>query len=297
MSSDIDYRRGMAFVVAAAVLWSLMGLAIRLMGDAGTWQILFYRSLGLVPVLFLVILRRSDGRPFARIRAAGWPALIGGLGLVVAFAGAIFAIQATTVANAVFLLAATPLMTAVMAWLILKETVRPATWAAIALAGAGIFVMVREGLAIGAGLGNIAALLSAAGFAAFTIALRWGRLGDMLPAVLIGALLSVVVAVVVIAIRGESFALPPRTMALALLVGAVLLGLGMAIYTAGSRVVPAAELGILTMAEVMLAPVWVWLFLREGASAGTFAGGAVLLVAIMFNALTGVRHKTALPPG
>ena len=86
MSSDIEYRRGMAFVVAAAVLWSLMGLAIRLMGDAGTWQILFYRSLGLVPVLFLVILRRSGGRPFARIRAAGWPALIGGMGLVFAFA-------------------------------------------------------------------------------------------------------------------------------------------------------------------------------------------------------------------
>lgn len=291
MGTEIGYRRGMALVVGGVALWSLMGLAIRLMGDIGTWHILFYRSLGLVPVLFLVILRRSGGRPLPRIIAAGWPAVIGGTGLVFAFAGAIFAIQATTVANAVFLFAATPLLTAVLAWLLLKEPVRPATWAAIVLAGVGIFVMVREGLAIGAGLGNVAALLSASGFAAFTIALRWGRLGDMLPAVLIGAVLSAAVAAVVIAARGESFVLSPRAVALALGMGAGLLGLGMAIYTAGSRVVPAAEIGILSMAEVMLAPVWVWLFLNESASGGTFAGGAVLLAAIALNALTGMRHR------
>lgn len=291
MGSGIGYRRGVMLVVAAAVLWSLMGLAIRLMGEAGTWHILFYRSLGLAPVLFLVILRRSGGRPLPRIRAAGWPALIGGTGLVFAFAGAIFAIQATTVANAVFLFAAAPLITAVMAWLLLGEPVRRATWAAIALAGVGIFVMVREGLALGAGPGNVAALLSAAGFAAFTVTLRWGRLGDMLPAVLIGGLLSAAVAAAVIAARGESFALPPRAVAIAVVMGAGLLGLGMALYTAGSRVVPAAEIGILSMAEVMLAPVWVWLFLDEGASGGTFAGGAVLLAAIALNALTGMRHR------
>ncbi|OYX45205.1 MAG: EamA family transporter [Rhodobacterales bacterium 32-67-9] len=291
MGSEIGYRRGVLFVILAAVLWSLMGLAIRLMGDAGTWHVLFYRSLGLVPVLFLVILRRSGGRPFDRIRAAGWPGLIGGAGLVVAFAGAIFAIQATTIANAVFLFAAAPLMTAVMAWLLLKEPVRPATWGAIALAGVGMFVMVREGLAIGAGWGNLAALLSSAGFAAFTITLRWGRLGDMLPAVLIGGTLSVLVAGVVILARGESFALPPRSIAIALAMGTVLLGLGMAIYTAGSRVVPAAEIGLLSMAEVMLSPVWVWLFLGESASAGTFVGGTVLLAAIALNAATGMRHR------
>lgn len=297
MGSEIGYRRGMALVIAGAALWSLMGLAIRLMGDAGTWQILFYRSLGLVPVLFLVIFRRSGGRPLARIRATGWAGAIGGTGLVFAFAGAIFAIQAAPVANAVFLFAAAPLMTAVLAWLLLGEPVRRATWGAIAIAAVGIFVMVREGLALGAGLGNVAALLSAAGFAAFTVTLRWGRLGDMLPAVLIGGVLSVAVSAVVIALGGEGFALPARAVAIALVMGIGLLGLGMASYTAGSRSVPAAEIGILSLVEVMLAPVWVWLFLDEGASAGTFVGGAVLLLAIMLNAATGMRHKMAVPPG
>lgn len=291
----MSYRGGVALVLAAAVMWSLMGLAIRALGDAGTWQVLFYRSLGMVPVLFAVIWHRSGGRPFARIRAAGWPGLVGGSGLVFAFAGAIYAIQATTVANAVFLFAAAPLMTAVMAWGLLKEPVRPATWAAIALAGVGMFVMVREGLAIGAGWGNLAALLSSAGFAAFTITLRWGRLADMLPAVLIGGVLSVATAAAVIALRGDGFALPARSVGLAMLMGAALLGFGLAIYTAGSRVVAAAELGLLSMAEVMLAPVWVWLVLGEGASAGTFLGGAILLAAITLNALTGMRHRPPPP--
>src|SRR5690606_6560078 len=111
MAGGIGYRRGVALVVAAAVVWSLKALAIRLMGDAGTWQVLFWRSLGLVPVLFLVIFRRSDGKPLALVRATGWAGAIGGMGLVFAFAGAIFAIQAAPVANAVFLFAAAPLMT------------------------------------------------------------------------------------------------------------------------------------------------------------------------------------------
>lgn len=291
MDRYVSYRAGVGLVVSAAVLWSLMGLAIRMLGDAGTWQVLFYRSIGMAPVLFLTVAYRSGWHPFQRIKAVGWPGCIGGAGLVFAFAGAIYAIQATTVANAVFLFAAAPLFTAIMAWLVLREPVRRSTWGAIALAGIGMFVMVREGLAIGAGWGNLAAIASAAGFSAFTIALRWGRVSNMLPSVLIGGVLSVIVAGIVITARGESFAMPPRTIAIAMLMGAALLAFGLAIYTVGSRVVEAAELGLLSMVEVMLAPVWVWLVLGEGASFGTFLGGAILLAAIAFNAATGMRHR------
>lgn len=291
MDQTVSYRTGVVLVLVAATLWSLMGLAIRMLGDAGTWQVLFYRSLGMAPVLFLTVAYRSGWHPFQRIRAAGWPGFIGGAGLVFAFSGAIYAIQSTTVANAVFLFAAAPLFTAVMAWLILKEPVRRATWGAIGLAGIGMFVMVREGLSIGAGWGNLAAIASAAGFSAFTISLRWGRVANMLPSVLTGGVLSVIVAGIVIAARGESLALPPRSIAIAMLMGAVLLAFGLAIYTVGSRVVAAAELGLLSMAEVMLAPVWVWLILGESASIGTFLGGAILLAAIAFNAATGMRHR------
>ena len=290
MAFNVTYRRGVALVIAAGMVWSLIGLALRLVGPAGTWQVLFYRSLGMVPVLFLLLGATSDGRRIAAIRASGWPGLIGGLGLVFAFAGAIFSMQTTTIANAVFLFAAAPLITAVMARLLLGETARAATWVAIAIAVVGIFVMVREGLQLGAGSGNLAALASAAGFAAFTVTLRWGRLNDMIPAVLIGACLSIIVAALVIGIRGESFALPQRAIVIAMLMGAALIGGGMMLYITGSRSVPAAEIGLLSMVEVVLAPVWVWLFLDETTSAGTLAGGAILLLALAMNALSGMRR-------
>ena len=290
MAFNVTYRRGVALVIAAGLVWSLNGLALRLVGPAGTWQVLFYRSLGMVPVLFLLLGATSDRSRIAAIRAAGWPGLIGGLGLVFAFAGAIFSMQTTTIANAVFLFAAAPLITAVMAWLLLGETARAATWVAIVIAVVGIFVMVREGLQLGAGVGNLAALASAAGFAAFTVTLRWGRLNDMIPAVMIGACLSIIGAALVIGVRGESFALPQRAIVIAMLMGAALIGGGMKLYITGSRSVPAAEIGLLSMVEVVLAPVWVWLFLDETTSAGTLAGGAILLLALAMNALSGMRR-------
>ena len=283
---QISYRAGVVLVLLAGLLWSTMGLVIRLI-DAGTWQILFWRSLGLVPVLLLVIALRARGATLARVRAAGFTGLVGGVALVVAFAGAIYAIQATTVANAVFLFAASPLLTALLSRVVLGEAVRAATWGAIALAGVGMYLMVREGLALGAGLGNLAALLSAAGFAVFSLTLRRGRAGDMLPAVMIGGVLSILVAAAVLLATGEPIVLPARDIALSMAMGAVILGGGMAAYTTGSRAVPAAELTLLTMLEVLMAPVWVFLILGETASAGTFLGGAVLLAAILINAFSG----------
>lgn len=296
MRGEVGYRQGMALVIVAAVLWSMNGLILRLIGDAGTWQVLFYRSLGMLPVLWMFFAAYSRRAPITAMRAAGWTGVIGGMGLVMAFAGAIFAIQSTTIANAVFLFAAAPLMSALLAWLLLGETVRPATWGAIALAVVGIFVMVRAGLAVGAGLGNTAALLSSAGFAIFTVTLRWGRLSDMLPAALIGSLLSIVISALVVGLRGESLVLPPMAIALAFGMGAISIGLGMALFTIGSRVVPAAEIGVLSMIEVLLAPVWVLVLRGETASTATWAGGAILLAAILFNTLSGAARKPLAPP-
>ncbi|NCO16871.1 MAG: DMT family transporter, partial [Alphaproteobacteria bacterium] len=123
----MSYGRGVALVVLAGVLWSAMGLALRHIEVAGTWAVLFWRSVGMVPVLFVVIALTSGGHPLARLRRVGVAGVIGGLGLVFAFAGAIYAIQATTVANAVFLFAASPFLTAILGWLILHESVRRAT--------------------------------------------------------------------------------------------------------------------------------------------------------------------------
>lgn len=287
----MTYGRAVICVVTAAVLWSAMGLAIRQIDAAGTWAVLFWRSVGMVPVLATFILWTSGGRLFARLRGVGVAGVIGGMGLVAAFAGAIFALQATTVANAVFLFSASPFFAALLGLLLLREPVRLATWGAIALGGVGMYVMVREGLAAGAVAGNVAAIVSALGFAAFTITLRWGRSGDMLPSVMLGGLFSMAVAAVVLGVQGQSLAVSPQDAGIAVAMGAGQLALGMVLYTMGSRMIPAADLTLLSMVEVLLAPVWVWLFLNETASAGTFVGGAILMAAVGFNAYAGARQR------
>jgi len=285
MSYRVSHWQGMVLVFAGGLVWSLNGLLLRLVGDAGTWQVLFYRSLGMAPVLLLWISMASGGRSISAIRAAGWSGVIGGLGLVFAFAGSIYSMQATTIANAVFLFAAAPLITAALARPILGERVRPITKGAIALALVGIFLMVREGLAVGAGWGNVAALISASGFSAFTLTLRWARLSDATPAILVGAALACVVAALVIWTRGESLTLPLRGWGIAMAMGAVTITGGMALFTTGARAIPASEAGLLALTEVMLAPFWVWLFWNETTSRDTLIGGAVLLAALILNAL------------
>jgi drug/metabolite transporter (DMT)-like permease len=287
----MTYGRGVVLVLVAGSLWSLMGLGLRQIEAASVWQILFWRSVGMVPVLLAVIWWTSGGKPLTAIRSVGVAGALGGLSLVLAFAGAIYAIQTTTIANAVFLFSASPFVAAVLGWILLGERVRPWTWAAIALAAFGMYIMVREGLETGALAGNIAALLSAVGFGAFSVALRWGKVGDTLPVALLGGVFSILAAGLVLAVRGEALAPSGWDIGVSALIGAVILALGMVVYTAASRAVPAAELTLLSLIEVMLGPLWVWLFLGETASAATFVGGGVLLAAVVLNAVMGARSQ------
>jgi drug/metabolite transporter, DME family len=290
-SPNISYLTGVVLVLMAGVFWSTMGLGIRNIEVANVWQILFFRSWALSAFLFLVITFRSGYRPFATIKKSGFAGMIGGAGLVVAFAGGIYSIQTTSVANAMFLFAAAPFLAAVIGWILLKESVRKATWITMVFALAGILVMVVNGISGGRLIGNLAAIGSAFGFAIFTIALRWGKLEDMMPAVFLGGVFAIITTTIVCLAQGYSFDIPINDISIALAMGVFQVGLGLTIYTIGSKVVPAAELTLLSMTEVLLGPFWVWWFMGETASFYTLLGGFILMLAIGGNALSGLRRK------
>lgn len=290
-SLALSYRAGVMLVLMAGVCWSSMGLGIRLIESANVWQILFWRSAAIVPFLFVIIALQSGGRPTAVIRRSGIAAVIGGACLVVAFTGAIFAMQTTSIANAVFMFAAAPLFAAVLGWLILGEPVRRATWWAMVVAILGIGVMVAEGIALGNALGNAAAGATALAFACFTVALRWRKLNDMMPTVFLAGLFATGVAAIICLAGGYGFTVSLNDMAISLAMGVFQVGAGLALYTLGSRAVPAAELALLSLTEVLLAPLWVWILLGETVGLYTLAGGAVLMLAITGNALSGIRRK------
>ena len=285
------HKHGVLFVFAAGVLWSTVGLGIRLIEEAVVWQILLYRSISMSVFLYLVIRIRSGESPFVQIRRVGVPAIIAGLSLVAAYSGGIYAIQNTSVANAMLLFATAPFMAAVLGWIVLREPVRRATWVAIAVAIGGIAIMVADKSGSVALMGSLAALGSALGFAIFTVALRWGKTGEMLPSVFLSGLFAIVITIGVCQYQGLSLMIGARDGGIAMGMGVFQVGAGLILYTLGSRSLPAAELALLSLAEVLLGPFWVWLFLGETATVNTLLGGLVLLAAIAGNALSGKRRK------
>jgi DME family drug/metabolite transporter len=290
-SVNLTYFNGVILVLMAGVFWSTMGIGIRSIEAANVWQILLYRSCSLSLFLFTLISFRSDFKPIKAIRKAGFAGIIGGWGLVVAFSGGVYAIQTTTVANAMFLFASAPFFAALFGWFILRESVRKSTWIATLLAALGISVMVVDGFSAGYIVGNISALLSALGFAIFTIALRWGKQEDMLPAVFLAGLFAAITSTIICYFGEFTVVLSINDASIALAMGVFQVGAGLAIYTLGSKVVPAAELTLLSLTEVLLGPLWVWIFIGETASSYTLIGGMILLMAIAGNALTGLRRK------
>ena len=286
-----NHKYGIFFVFAAGVLWSTVGLGIRMIEDAVVWQILLYRSISMSLFLYVVIRLRSKESPFTQISRTGFPSILAGLSLVAAYSGGIYAIQNTSVANAMLLFATAPFMAAVLGWLVLKEPVRLATWGAILLALCGIAIMFSNKTGNVAFWGSLAALGSALGFAVFTVALRWGRTGEMLPSVFLSGLFAALITLAICLVQDISLNLSLQDGSVAMGMGVFQVGAGLILYTLGSRSLPAAELALLSLAEVMLGPFWVWLFLNETVSANTLLGGAVLLAAIVGNAISGKRRK------
>jgi drug/metabolite transporter, DME family len=287
---DAAWRRGVVMVMAAGALWSLAGLLVRSMEAASAWQILFVRSTAVAVTVLAVLLWRYRGDVLGKIRDAGGLAVLAGALLGAGFCGFIFSLMHTTVANAVLMLSVSPLLTAVLGWLLLGERVRRATWVAMAVALVGVAVMVGGGIVAGAWFGNLMALIAVASFSCFAVALRRGRGGDMLPAVLWAGLLSAPVA----ALMAPDLSMTLRDVTLSAIMGGALITGGMMLFTAGSRTVPGAELALLALTEVVLGPLWVWLAYAEVPPVETLVGGALVLAAIIGRALTGMRRTT--PP-
>ncbi|WP_435138229.1 DMT family transporter [Pseudopelagicola sp. nBUS_19] len=294
-SREISHTLGLLFVFAAGVLWSTVGLGIRLIEEANVWQILLYRSVALSAFLYLIISLRSGENPLTQACRSGLPAIVAGLALVAAYSGGIYSIQVIPVANALLLFATAPFMAAILGWVILRERVRAATWIAIFVAIGAIAIMVSGGTSVGAIDGTLAALGAALGFAVFTVALRWGKSGEMLPAVFLSGLFAIILTSLICTFQGLSLVLSARDAGLSMGMGVFQVGAGLVLYTLGSRTLPAAELTLLSLAEVLLGPFWVWLFLGEDSSYRTLLGGSLLLAAIIGNALSGARFKPHLP--
>ncbi|MBT5416094.1 MAG: DMT family transporter [Rhodospirillaceae bacterium] len=271
--------RGVALLLCAGTVMSMNGLLFRGVEAATDWQVIFWRSLWMAGVFAVALTVRERGRLDRAFRRAGLVALVAGVILGIGNVSFSLAILNTTVANALLILSASPFLSAIFAWLLMREAIGRVTAVAMVVALAGVAIMVFEGLGAGRFFGNLMAVLTLVTHAGFIVTLRYARNVDMLPSVCIAGCIAALGGAAASA-PGFALALSANDFLMCALMGIGTMGLGFALFTMGARYLPAAQTSLLVMSEVILAPIWVWIFWNETPSSLTLIGGALVLSAV-----------------
>ena len=275
-------------VAGSCVLISVNGLVIRSFESANDWQIIFYRQAFFIVGLLLVLILQYRSRLPGMFLHVGWAGIGAGISLGLANPMFIIALSHTTVASALFTISASPLITAVLARIFLKEHISRPTMVAIVVAMIGIPIMVSDGLLSGSVFGNLLALLCAFFFSMFVIFLRVGKDRNMLPSSVMGAVLGGIIGMVG---SNFDFRIPLHDVSLCFLWGAIIVTTVHYFFTLASRYITGAEIMLITLIEFTLGPIWVWLVFQEQPTNIALVGGFIVLSSVAARAVIIIHQE------
>jgi len=276
------------FLITDFVGISFGGQIMRNVNTADPWQIAFYRALAFLFPITLILIHQHRLGIVTNIKKIGYPGMVGGFFLMLAQLLFIQSIANTSVANALFTLSSIPFITAILAFIFLKEKIPLRTIIIMIFAFMGIFIMIKDGLETGGFYGNILALVCAFSFSTFVIILRKSRNIDMMPASLISAVLIVIVSFV---ISLGNINVPIQDILLCFLWGGVLMGFVHSVFIFATRFLLASEVTFFMLLEFSLGPFWVWIFLNETISQETFYGGIIVMISVAVYSLFEINNS------
>lgn len=294
----MSHRLAVALMVLVTLLWSIAGVVARHLDSAASFEVTFWRSLfnGLALGVALSVMRGAE--LWRSLPHAPWTVWLSGVCWSIMFTAFMLAITLTSVANVLVTMAIGPLITALFARLFLQHRLPARTWLAIAVGGLGIgWMFWQEARTSLSFAGTVVAL--AVPFAAalnFTTLQHVGHAAcetpagarqDMLPAVLIGAALSSLFTLPM----AYPFHASAHDVGLLALLGVVQLAIPCLLLVRLSRVLPAPEIALLGLLEVVFGVTWAWLGAGEQPGAGTLAGGALVLGALVGNEALALRYR------
>lgn len=284
-------------MVLVTLLWSIAGVVTRHLDAARSFEVTFWRSgFNALSLAIALTLWRGAGmwRDLVRAPRVVWISAVCWSVMYTAF---MVALTLTSVANVLITMALGPMVTAMFSWLFLRRRLPARTWLAIAVAGAGIVWMFAGELAQGGSLlGSLVACAVPLAGAINLIVLqsvgeRAGEAPDMLPAVMLGAAIS--------ALATLPFALPLEAsvhdLGLLALLGTVQLALPCLLMVILSRVLPAPEISLLALLEVIFGVAWAWLWAGEVPQDSVLSGGALVLAALIANEMAALRRAAVNP--
>jgi drug/metabolite transporter (DMT)-like permease len=283
-----QHRRGRVYVALAAVAWSTAGLFQREL-SAGVGTQLAGRAFFAVLGLLVYVAIAERGGVLRAFRAIGRSGLVVAALMAVSSGAFIVALNHTTVANVLFMQALAPVLAAVLGTFV-GEPVSRRTWVAMTVAVVGVGLMVG-GPDHPSLIGVSVSFLMSVTFAAVIVVTRHRREVSMAPATCLSQVL-VLLGAAPFAHPGE---VGGRDLALLAALGVCQIGLGLIFLSLGARLIPAAEVALITLLEIVLGPLWVWVALSEQPGAATLIGGAIVLVAVLIQ-VRGAPAEPSVPP-
>jgi DME family drug/metabolite transporter len=289
----LTHLQGSLIVLATGVFFSFGGLAFRSV-NIGSWEYLFFRGVGMGSVAAAVLGFRYRHRFGVLVERIERLHIMAGLALGAINMLFIVSLEFASVAFVLLLQTLAPIAAAYFSWLIMRERPTSSVLAATAISLIGVVVMVGGSISDDLSLYGLLAVLIPVCFGLYTTLVRSAqRIDAMVPLLIAGAVL-LVVGIIAVAIQG-GFAASSKDAAIGILAGSALLAIPLAAFNMAQRVVSSPEATLLIMTEVILAPLWVWVFVDEEASATTIVGGAIVLVAVIWVTLTRVPKKGRRP--
>ena len=283
-----SYARGVLFVILAGVFLSSGGLIVRHVADADAWTILFYRSLtfSVTVIIFLWFQERNNTlKLYKKMKGLD---LIVTISLALGFIFYLLSLFNTSVANTVLVLSTGPFIAALLGLIVLKEKVSWVTIVAMIVAIAGVVVMVSGGIGAADIKGIAFAFMAVLAFAVMIVTLR--KLGperNTMSAVSLAGFMAAAMCLPFV----TTLQISAHDLLMAICLGSLQVGLGFILITLGSRSVPAAQVPLLALGETALSPLWVWLIINETPAQNTLIGGALVLGAVLFQGVMGLRSK------
>lgn len=274
---------GFLLVLLATLGWSLSGIFMRLLEEPDPWRTNGYRAASMALAMTLWLLWRYRGGLLAKVRSLPPAALLLSTGFFsVGSTLYLVALSLAPVADVACLTATSPLFAALLARLLIGERTQPLVLAATLVALGGVTLMVVDQLGVEGGwIGQAVAIFVAFSFAGQTVALRRYRLVEIMPAFVLGGLIT---ATITLGFMVGS--LPSRhDLLLIALMGVVQLALPIALYARGARYLPAVQLALFALLDVVLNPFWAWLGVGEAPSWHTVYGGLLIVGAVVVVAL------------
>ena len=284
-----DEKIAIPIVLIAGLFWSFGPLVIRYVDqpELFPWQYLFARGL----IIFIILnfyLYLNEGTRFVKnYLRIGLSGMVGSVGLASAMMSFIWSITHTSVAITLLCLAAMPLITALLGFIFLKEKISINTWISIVVAAIGIYIMAMNDQKIDNTTGLVFGLTSAFGFSIFSISLRWRKETPQFTTVSLAGLICALFSFYIIIQSNSSLFSSSKNEMLFSLHG-TLVCIGLILYSIGSKHLPAAELTLLSLTEVLGGIFWVWLPLfgiNEVPSANTIIGGFIIFISLIYYSL------------